>query len=318
MRRFLPEAMPLLLLAPGCTGDDKDSGLAPGEPCSVCSLTDESNFSYTSEMNISSVALRAGADATLDWSSLSTDIQGHAAEASDVDKLTLLVMKEATQEEVMLGLAGDTLQQSDITLYMLCEPEEIGTESTCNLSDFGILNSMLEVEDYFIEGTGTWLIALQSDEVQGALSMVFLEPSDDAEESTADVEDSTASLELDLDLQSLSPILVEAGADTTVDWSDLGTDGLGNSLSIHTLDTIYLARYEQDVSGLEAIPFDLWTQADALWTGDVTGMSSATLSDLAGDVDFEGVESGWTWVLALGCSTCTNPVPRYVTILEPI
>ena len=138
MIRFPRLAAVLFLFAQACTGSGSDSGLAPGEPCTDCALVDGTNFSYTSEMSIASVALQAGADATIDWSGLSTDIQGHASQMSDVDKLTLLVLKEATQEEVEVGLAEDTLQQSDITLYMLCEPAEIGSESQCNLSDFGI------------------------------------------------------------------------------------------------------------------------------------------------------------------------------------
>ena len=316
MLRIRPTFCSPVVLLLACQGAGDDSGQPQGEPCTQCVLTDESNYSFSSSMSIASVALQSGSDATLDWSALTTDIQGHAVQPSDVDKLTLLVMKEATQADVIEGLSTDSLQQSDITLYMLCEPAEIGTESSCNLSDFGILSSMLEVENYFIEGTGTWMIALQNENVQGALSMIFLEPSDDATGHTASFDDSTASLDVSVDLQSLTPLRAAAGPDITVDWSGLSTDGLGNSLSIHTLDTLYLARYTQDVESLEGIPFDLWTEAETLWEASIVGQTQYLLADLEGDAVFEGIESGWTWLLALGCSTCTNPTPRYVTLIE--
>ena len=102
-----------------------------------------------------------------------------------------------------------------------------------------------------------------------------------------------------------------------MDWSRLATDGLGNALSIHTLDTLYVARYTQNVEALEEIPFDLWTEAETLWEANVVGLTEYSLSDLPGDSAFEAFEPGWTWLLALGCSTCTNPTPRYVTIVEP-
>jgi hypothetical protein len=31
-----------------------------------------------------------------------------------------------------------------------------------------------------------------------------------------------------------------------------------------------------------------------------------------------GVTPDGTWVLALRCSTCANPAPRFLTLLEPV
>ena len=49
---------------------------------------------------------------------------------------------------------------------MQCHPVE--AETQCDLSDFGLLGSVPGMQDYFVEDSGTWLIALQSESFAGA------------------------------------------------------------------------------------------------------------------------------------------------------
>ena len=50
-------------------------------------------------------------------------------------------------------------------------------------------------------------------------------------------------------------------------------------------------------------------------------MAGELVADLAlatgDDGDFTGFTDGGTWVLALMCSSCSNPAPLFLTVVEP-
>jgi hypothetical protein len=45
---------------------------------------------------------------------------------------------------------------------------------------------------------------------------------------------------------------------------------------------------------------------------------NADLTLLEGETPFEGVDRAGTWLLGLGCTSCTTPAPRLLTVLEPV
>jgi hypothetical protein len=61
--------------------------------------------------------------------------------------------------------------------------------------------------------------------------------------------------------------------------------------------------------------------ATALWDLALTGEPTADLSKAtlrSGGSAFDGFSHGTgTWILALMCSTCQNPAPILLTVLEP-
>ena len=69
------------------------------------------------------------------------------------------------------------------------------------------------------------------------------------------------------------------------------------------------------VSALAEDFLDLEQLAEDRWELDVTGRTSASLGELDG---FGGVDADHRWLLALRCSTCRNPAPRFLTVLEPV
>lgn len=304
------------LLALACTGDGADTAPAGVElppPCTSCALTDAHNYALTSEMDGAVVQLQAETDATIEWSALTEDVQGHAVAPGDVEQVLLVAFAEIPPQEVMDGLAADQLTQSEVAFYLICEPEGA---TSCQLSDFAILGSTFDVEEYFLPSVQTWMIIPTRPGQQGGFSFLFLQASDDSTATTASIDDETASLTVEVDLAGATPLVFPAGeAAIRLDWSGLETDGLGNPMEPRTIDQLWVARYDEPVSALEDKIFDLEIDAAELWTLDLSGGTSADLAALEGPRAFPGLAAGETWLLALRCSTCTHPAPRFMTTL---
>jgi len=127
-------------------------------------------------------------------------------------------------------------------------------------------------------------------------------------------------LDFKVDLTSASPLEVPAATPgLTVGWSGLTTDAQGNPFEPADVDQLMLGRYDGlAAADLEAVFLDLLLLADPLFTLDLSGGTSADLSLASGeDGAFAGVDGEATWVLALLCTTCANPAPPFLTLLEP-
>jgi len=310
--------LPLLMLSPAlwvacADGPASETGTPLPPPCTDCAITDAHNYSLTSEMVGDVVKLKALTDATIDWSGLSVDVQGHGVQPTDVTQVLLVAFAELPPEAVMEGLARDQLTQSEVAIYVICEPEGA---TSCDLSDFGILSSTFDVEQYFLPSVQTWMVVPTRPGQQGGFSFLFLQADDGATATTATVTNTSASLEVDVDLASALPLVVPPGeAAIQLDWSGLTTDGLGNAMEARTIDQLWVARYDRPVSSLEGAIFDLELDALDLYTLDLAGGTSASLADLQGDTPFTGITTDSTWLLALRCSTCTHPAPRFMATL---
>ncbi len=304
-----------LLALSGC-GDKGDTGIAglAEAPCGdPCSLRDPNNFTYDSELNFEVVEAEAEADVCIDWSGLSTDIQGHAF-TEGVDLVRLAVFDKLDYDGIRLGLVEDSHQQSELGLYMECEPD--GPEDTdCCLSEFGLLGSVPGIDTYFKVDSGLWLFTLQSDDVDGARSMVMLEPSAESTVTLVEITDESSVLTIEPDLESGTDALIAPVADIEVDWSALTVDGLGNALRLERIDRLELGHYDATPTELEPEFFNLRDVATESWTMSVAGSTSADLSKLEGNTTFSGVTSDGTWLLALWCSACENPVPKFISVM---
>jgi len=304
----------ILALMLACAAPTPDDTVAPPEPCgNPCVLEDADNFSYAADLTVEVQPLREQADATIDWSGLDVDIQGHALDpTTDIDQVRLVMFADHTPEDVADALASDTLQQSDVAAYLVCDA---GGRTSCNLSEFGILGSTPGVEEYFLADMGAWLLAAQTFDVPGARGLTFVEPTAGVDDEAAVIDPATADLQATADLTSAAPVLLDAGTDTTLDWSGLTRNGLGDDMQLQRIDLLQVARYDLSASELEERFFDIEQLALDTWTLDVTGETSAVLSDLEEGSPFPGVDAQSTWLLALRCSTCDNPVPRFMTVL---
>ena len=68
------------------------------------------------------------------------------------------------------------------------------------------------------------------------------------------------------------------------------------------------------VEDLQEQFLDLELIADQTWSIELTGTTGYDLAEIP---DFTGFTTDGTWILALTCSTCANPAPLFLTVLEP-
>lgn len=292
---------------------DTGAGVTPDlPPCTDCALLDAHNFSYQGWLDVAVEPVQAGADVLVDWSELSVDLLGHAvAPEREVAGARLLAFPELSPAEVADRLVGGTLLQEDLAVAMSCTP----AQPACSLSDFSILGSTLDIAEHFVQGSATWLVTLTPVAQPGAASMVFLEPRQDDLRTTVSVGDDSASLTLDVDLLSLQSLVLPVDQRAvSLDWSALSQDGLGQPTDPRRLDRLELARFDLDADRLQDALFDLELLATDWWELPVDGLSSASLDSLPSD--FTGLDVDGTWLLALRCSTCDNPMPRFLTVLR--
>lgn len=304
----------LALLWMGCAANDPADPADLPEPCSDCALADEHNFSYSADVSVEVVeGLEFSGQTGIEWSGFTTDIHGHSrGDVFEVESTTLLAFLELTPDEVLAGFAQDNLPQAEIGLIAQCE----GVEERCNLEDYALLDRPVDAQDYYEEGRGTWVVMLTSSAEAGAHAFVLAQPSKTGSE-TISITDQTSSLDAQVDFGSLTPLVLAAGTDITVDWSGLGRDGLGNDLTLQGLSRMLVARYPDPVSTLENQVFDLERVADQQWEADLSGRTSLHLGELQGETPFAGLDEDGTWLMAMWCESCTNPAPKFVTVMVP-
>lgn len=327
--------LPLLLAlgaacAQPCEGGEGDEGCGEADPAAdddACPdegaevvFADGNGYAFDGALDIASTDLADGVEPVFDWSGLTRDLQGHPLDpASEVDNAAVVVLRDVTEEEVEHGLSNDSLEQSAVALYVSWEPAG-ATEAA--LGDMTMLGTDIDVEQYFHEGYGVWLLVLTTGTVPGVGTRMaaFFRPVPGAPDTRLVVTDESTVLDYEVDLESLAPVALPAGsAQVTVDWSGIATDARGDPFVASDVDQLTVGRYEGlTPAGLEAVFLDLDLIADASWTMGVSGASRASLGALEGDSGpFPGVDGDSTWVLALRCSTCTNPAPPFLALLEP-
>jgi hypothetical protein len=108
-----------------------------------------------------------------------------------------------------------------------------------------------------------------------------------------------------------------------VDWRDVTRDSLGNDIVFESIDSVIVGFFaDMTLDEIEAQILDLELIATSLWEVELEGGRTADLADARGRSgggafpgfarDEEGI-----WMLALMCSTCQNPSPIMLAVLEP-
>jgi len=282
-------------------------------PCVDCIVEDAQNYRYTATLDVGSVGMTGGADGQVDWSGLTEDVHGHSRDATELPGAWLLAFPTLDEAEVTAALETDTLLQSDLGGMATCTTDHAG----CALSEFG-LQGPVAVQESFLPGTGTWLALITSPTEAGGQGLVFLRPEADSTNRVARVESASSTLEVDVDLRGTEPLVVAAADPALVlDLGLLTRDGLGNPLYLPGLDRLDVGRYDESLAALESRVFDLEADAAELWSVPLDGTGVVDLSALAGATPWAGVTRGSTWLLAARCTSCLNPAPRVVLVLDP-
>lgn len=280
--------------------------------CQSCTLRDEQNFRYQADLEVEVLPVPAGVDLRVDWSALQVDLQGHPIDPQGgIAEAHVVVFPELRPDEVALRLTTEGVLATDIQLYMSCAP--VGTG--CDLSAFSLFGSTLDVGEVFVPGSGSWLVLVEPASGVGAAGLLFLSPEEGVAPTLASVRSDSATLEVEVDLGSLEPLVLPAGSRAPVlDWSALRTNGLGQALEPEYIDRLQIARFDLGVEELEQQVFDLEGLATGWWELDVEGSTQVSLDALP--EDFLGIDADGTWLLALSCSSCEVPAPRFVTVLQ--
>jgi hypothetical protein len=283
-------------------------------------LEDANNFSYVGTVDAPSLDVASGQDLEICWDGLTEDIQCHDVDpAADIGILTLARFLNLTEPEIEQQISEDTLSTTALSGF-LDYPVPAG-ETCAQLEDFTLEGTEVDLAEEFYEGGGTYLLlaGAGTEPGQGTLALMFLNPKEASDVTAVTMGSACDTLDFSVDLSSLTPVALPASGDSwVVDWGGLTVNGLGNPFEISKLDRLMLGYYpDYGLTDLEEHFLDLEIDADALWYLDIGGTFSADLAQATGDDGaFAGFETSGTYVLALMCTTCQNPAPIFLTLVQ--
>lgn len=307
----------------GCSGDADDDGGESGPTTLV--LTDAHNYTSTTDLEIPTIETASGVDLDICWTDVVSDIQCHELDpVADLDQVSLLRFLNLSEDDVEARIEADDLPQSAIDGYLSIEPDH---QSSCTkLSSLTLLGTVVDVTEQYVESDeNTYLLLLSEGTVlgQGARNMVFMKPTADSDVTRVDATPGCGVLDFVADLSSPESLSVPKRGAPILDWEQMTTDGQGKTIVFRNIDRVMLAFYAgMSVSDIEARIFDLELMATSLYEIELTGGRTADLAEAterdSGEpfTGFERDEDG-VWLAGLICSTCRNPAPLVLTVLEP-
>jgi len=333
--RVLSAAAVLLLPLATLSCSSSGGGPPPSVTCTNGTMVaaEANNYNFTSSLKLHPVKVKPKSDLTVDWSAVTKDFLGHAVNPkTDLNAIFLLsVNLPASTFEMQLN--DDTFSTSSIIIpgpppaYL-----PTGTETSKSMiNNFQSaegpvtqenLDTYLDPSMYTPQNT-TFAFAAQSGTSVGTgaihmLQSFELDPS--STNTTVTLTNSSTTLTYTADLHSLHPTGVPAGtAHLSLDWSTIKKNALGGTFVPTNIAHAIVGHYTQTPAQLESQFLDLQTLASQLYEADIpygTTLDFTMLQDKSGN-NFAGIDSNGTWLVALICTTCRNPAPWYLTILEP-
>lgn len=305
-----------MALVLGCTGDDSSE-------CASTDLVlaDEHNYSYSGTLDFPTYTTAENVPLVVDYSQLTKDMLCHDLDpAVDVVHAGLSLFQNLPCPDLLEGFTKNTVLQSDLFGYV--DIATLGATSI-QLTEMTYAGNQVDVQSlYSHQDDGCWIFNLSAgdsfdDEI---LYAAILDPLPESDVETAYLEDDCEVADFDFNLSELTSLPVEADAcSVNVDWSGIVYTAQGDFFKPSEIDTVMLARYsDKGAADLEAQFLDLELIADDLWIQSVSG-DDASLEGLvtADGKAFEGFDTESTWVLALLCSSCRNPAPLFLTLLDP-
>lgn len=307
----------------GSAGCGSDGGGADAATPPIL-LGNENNYRATGSLALPTIETASGVDLDICWSSVTTDLQCHPLlPRTDIDNVGLLRFKGLSEDAVEQKLTSGELAQSVIDGYLESRTDHV---STCTkLFDFSFGETVVDVASQYIEDpaeTYMLLFAHGTKPGVGARVMTFIKPTASSTNTRVDAPSGCGLLAFTADLSSPKKVPVPVRGPWVVDWRNVTADGLGNEVIFSELDKLLIGFYEsKTVADLEASPFEIDTMATSSWDLALTGARTADLSQAtnrATAAPFDGFAHGsGTWVLGLFCSTCQNPAPVILAVLEP-
>ncbi len=312
----------LAVSVPGlaCSADGGSSSSSRG----TLVLSDAANYQSTSALTLPAVQTAVGVDLEICWDAMVNDIRCHEVNAlADVDNVAMLRFVNMTTDQVQQRLGAGELPQSELDGYFDYNTDHAGT--CTQLSSMEFFGTPIEVGQDVADEEAVYVLVFTDGTTPGvgALGMLLFQPTASSDNTRIDAVSGCGTLDFTADIESAERVVVARDGPWLVDWRDVSVDGLGNALASTGIDSVLIGFYEgTTVAELEAQVFDLELIATEMWevelaeagfTADLGEAKSRT--DGAAFAGFEGGEG--TWILALMCSTCQNPAPLVLSVLEP-
>jgi hypothetical protein len=314
--------MGIVLLLAGCGESAKMTG-----PGGNILLADANNYTASGSLSIPTVET-APSDLDVCWGGVVSDIQCHpVAPATDLDNVSLLRFAHLSEEQVEAKLSSGQLAQSEVDGYVEYHTVD-GAGATCmRLSQLSFFGTKIKLAEEYVESADQTYMLLFTEGLKpgiGARAMTFIKPTAASVNTKVEGPAGCGLLTFSADLTSLAPISVEASAPWVIDWHDIKRDGQGNPIVFEAIDGVIVGFYQdKTVADIQARIFDLEVMATKLWEMPLTGGRTADLSNAtergtgAAFPGFSQAGAG-VWMLGLMCSTCQNPAPLVLTVLQPM
>jgi hypothetical protein len=277
-------------------------------------LTDAHQFSYVASLTPTLLEFDLEQEVQLDWSALREDVYGRPMPATAAHHEAWIFQTRGDGiDELFDAMANEQLDQAAISLFTTCASDHAG----CGLREFRLLDGANDVPERMAASDAPWgLVVVNPDDggmglvhrVTGAASGGLIDA------RLTDPSPIAVTMELG-DTGAQAPVGVPA---LTVDWAGVAANGAGDSLAADKVDELFVIQTGADLATLETNLFHLDEIADASWHMPLIRQVNADLTLLEGETPFEGVDRSGTWLLGLGCTSCTTPAPRLLTVLEPV
>lgn len=308
----------------GCESTDVASDPDKGTRGNV-RLANENNYQSESALSIPTIETASAADLEICWDKVTKDLQCHAvAPQEDLDAVALLRFLHLSEDQVEGRLTAGELAMSEVDGYLDYKTDH---RTTCSrLSSMTLFGTRVDIQEEYVESDDhTYLLLFNVGTTPGvgARSMVFVKPTSRSTNRKVEAEPACGYLEYSADLSALELLEVPVDGPWVIDWRDVTEDSQGNDLAYESIDGVLLGFYEgKTPEQLQREIFDLELNATSLWEVALKGGRTADLAKAklrGGSGTFSGFErdTEGTWLLGLTCSTCQNPAPLVLTVLEP-
>jgi hypothetical protein len=288
-------------------------------------LQDMHNYSATGILDIQTIETAPAADLDVCWTGIINDLQCHpVVPTTDLDNVSLLRFLHLSETEVEQRLSSGELAMSEVDGYV--EYKTNHTDTCMKLSQLSFFGTAIKVQEEYVESTDRTYMLLFAKGTRpgvGARAMVFVKPTAASVNTRVDAPTGCGLLEFSADLSTAARLGMPSAAPWVIDWRNITKDGQGNKIEFQSIDGVMIGFYEgQTVAEIQANIFDLELRATTLWEIKMNGGRTADLSTATArgtGAPFPGFASATpgVWMLALTCSTCQNPAPVVLTVLDP-
>lgn len=262
-------------------------------------------------------------DLDICWKNAAKDLQCHDVDpAADLDNVSLLRFLHLSEVEVEQKLTSGQLSQSQVDGYLDFQTDH---DSMCTkLSTLSFFGTKIDVADEYVESSERKYMLIFSKGTTpgvGARTMTFIKPTEGSTNTVVDAPEGCGMLDYQANLEDATPVTV-AAKPPVVDWQDMTLDGQRNAIAYQSIDRLMLGFFQDaSVEQLQDQIFDIEQIATSLWELPLTGGRKADLA-FAEERTTRELFTGFdrtdgVWLLALLCSTCQNPQPVVLAVLEP-